>query len=206
MRWSMARLRIKPKWTPYGYGEERGASASAQGKDAKATDIRYIIIASTPLSLVILLPCHHCRPNPEYADNAGLIRCHKYLVLRRFSHNKKLMVACPPHVLTYIRHPAKPTHSLFSHSQSPAWTQKARRRARHGDEARHSSSRSSTKNVSASGEPVQGECLPTSPKSLTPSHHMATTTKTPTPCRQALTGRWTTFALTKVSKTTKRRV
>jgi hypothetical protein len=94
---SMARLRIMQKWTPYRYGErERSASARAQGKHAKATD-RHTSSASTSLFLVNFPVWSSLSPkslNPH--DNAGLILCHKYLVIRRFSQANKLMVACSP--------------------------------------------------------------------------------------------------------------
>jgi hypothetical protein len=162
--------------------------------------------ASTSLFLVIFSSSHHCRPIPEnsrqcWPNHLSQVPCHSEVFTRN-----KLMVACPPHVLTHFRHLAKSTHSLsHTHSQIRPWTQKARRRARQGGEARRSCNRSLTKSASVSGEPVRGECLPTFPKPFTQSHHMATTTKRPTPYHQAQTGRWTTSDLTKDSKTMKRR-
>lgn len=200
----MARLRIRSKWTPYRYGEGRGASARAQGKDAKATDIihhQHPLLCSLSFSFLVIIVAQSL----EIADNAGLILCHKYPVIRRFSHETSLWLlalrTCSP---TFVIR--RKQHTPFhTHSQIRPWTQKARRRARQGGEARRSCNRSSTKSASVSGEPVRGECLPTFPKPSTQSHHMATTTKRPTLCHQAPTGRWTTFDLTKDLKTMKRR-
>jgi hypothetical protein len=203
----MARLRIRSKWTPYRYGEGRGASARAQGKDAKATDIihhQHPLLCSFTLSfscLVIIVA-----QSLKITDNAGLILCQKYPVIRRFSHETSswllaLHTCSPTSVIWRNQH--TPFHT---HSQIRPWTQKARRRARQGGEARRSCNRLSTKSASVSGEPVRGECPPTFPKPSTQSHRMATTTKRPTLCHQAPTGRWTTSGLTKDSKTMKRRV